>query len=89
MKKAVAEKIVKLYNELYANTTEDTHTRAELQEPYLKFHKATSWEVEIVPTASNDGEAFYASHECVDICRAFKVSFIVSLDGRKLIGRFF
>lgn len=89
MKKNVAVAIAKLYNNLYANSTEDTRTFALVREPYLKRNKANMWEVEVLPTASNDGTAFYATEECTDIKRAFKVSFIVSQEDGKLVGRFF
>ena len=69
MKKALANKIAKHWNENFAGNTEATKTIAvvEGESVYIK------------PTAGNDGMAFYHNEEFADMIRTFKVSGLVSI----------
>ena len=79
MKKSSAKQIAKVWNELHAGNTEDTKTTAQVSED----------SVEIVPTANNDGTAFYHAEEFADIMRAFGVSGYLTIRTGKLIARLY
>ena len=79
MKKSLANQIAKVWNECHAGNTEETKTTAQV----------LGDAVEIVPTANNDGTAFYHAEEFADIMRAFRVSGYVVLRAGKLIARLY
>ena len=85
MKKSLANQIAKVWNAYYANSTDDTKTKAVIKD-YGKW----GFEVNLVPYASNTGTAFYHCEELVLVASTFKCSFLVSKDEHgKLIGRIF
>ena len=79
MKKSLAKQIAKVWNELHAGNTEETKTTAQVSED----------SVEIVPTANNDGTAFYHVEDFADVMRAFGVSGYVTFRTGKFVARLF
>lgn len=69
MKKALANKIAKHWNEYFAGSTDATKTIAVVK------HE----NVYIYPTADNDGRCFYHNEELADVMRTFKVSGLVCM----------
>ena len=67
MKKALANKIAKHWNENFAGHTEATRPIA----------KVSDGNVYIYPTAENDGRCFYHVEEFADVMRCFKVSGLI------------
>ena len=79
MKKSLAKQIAKVWNELHAGNTEEAKTTAQVSED----------SVEIVPTANNDGTAFYHVEDFADVMRAFGVSGYVTFRTGKFVARLF
>lgn len=90
MTKKLATTIAELWNAQFAGSTEETRTRAIVEEPVIKMHNKTSWSVEIVPDGDmNDGNAFYHSEELTDVRRTFKVGGYVHIENGKVVGRLY
>ena len=89
MKKALANKIAKLWNENFAGNYEPTRTIAKV----VNGSRSDENYVEIYPDVTNVGNSFHHNEELVDVMRAFKVSaYLVAKeqDGNTIIiGRFF
>ena len=86
MTKKLAKQIAELWNAQFAGCTEETRTKAVVEEPAYK----KNWSVEIVPEGDkNDGRAFYHSEEMTDVKRVFKVSGYVHIENGVCVGRLY
>lgn len=85
MKKKLAEKIVKHWNENFAESTAATKTKAVL------YEGINSYSVEIIPDGEvNDGTSFHHTEELVAVTNCFKVnSYVGILDGKTVVARIF
>lgn len=84
MKKALAYKIAKHWNDNFAGGTDATKTKAVVK------HE----NVYLMPTSENDGRCFYHMEEFADVMRAFKVNGLVCMrsddNGNNIVvARFF
>lgn len=90
MTKKLAKIICELWNENFAGCTEETRTKAVVEEPATNMNYKTNWSVEIVPEGDkNDGLAFYHSEEMTDVKRVFKVSGYVHIENGVCVGRLY
>lgn len=90
MTKKLAKQIAELWNENFAGCTEETKTKAIVEEPATKMNYKTNWSVAIVPDGDlNDGNAFYHSEELTDVRRTFKVGGYVHIENGKCVGRLY
>lgn len=79
MKKSLANKIAKHWNENFAGSTDATKTVAVAEDD----------NVYICPTADNDGWCFYHVEEFADMIRTFRVDGLISCREGKCIARLF
>ena len=87
MKKSLANKICKLWNENHVGSYEPTKTQAIVCESAIKGE----YSVEVHPFGeNNDGHSFHSIETVVDIERAFRVSAYITQDeNNKLYARIF
>ena len=89
MKKALANQIVKLWNENFAGSYEPTRTIAKVVDGAVKGEHY----VEIFPDKNNIGNSFHHTEEIADVQRTFKVSaYLVAKEQDEqtiIIGRLF
>jgi hypothetical protein len=79
MKKSLANQIAKVWNEFHSGHTAEAMTTAIVSEDC----------VDIVPTATNDGMAFYHVEDFADIMRAFNVTGHITFRTGKFIARLY
>lgn len=85
MNKLLANKICKFWNDRFAFTTQETRTRAEVEDC------TTNYAVIVKNVGKeNDGHAFYAHDKLTDVERAFKVhAYITQDENHRLYARIF
>lgn len=79
MKTTLATQIAKLWNEKYANFTENSMTYAVVERD----------SVSIKPVGDNDGSSFYAVEELAAIAKAFRVHAYIACRSGKCVAYIF